>query len=41
MWVGRLKKEGAAALESAPVSLLDDITRDAVEAALLSFSEEE
>ena len=41
MGVGRLKKEGAAALESAPVSLLDGITRDAVEAALLSFSEEE
>ncbi|WP_303162284.1 tryptophan--tRNA ligase [uncultured Sutterella sp.] len=40
-WVGRLKKEGAAALEGAPVSFLEGITRDAVEAALLSFSEEE
>ena len=38
---GRLKKEGAAALEGAPVSFLEGITRDAVEAALLSFSEEE
>ena len=41
VWVGRLKKEGEAALEGAPVVFAEGVARDAVAAALLTFIEDE
>ena len=41
VWVGRLKKEGEAALEGAPVVFAEGVARDAVAAALLTFAEDE
>ena len=40
-WVSRLKKEGAAAFDEAPVTLGDGITKEMVETALAAFREDE
>ncbi|WP_269533822.1 tryptophan--tRNA ligase [Chitinimonas sp. BJYL2] len=38
-WVGKLKREGAAALAGAPVTLTDSATQDEVATALAAFAE--
>lgn len=40
-WVSRLKKEGAAAFDEAPVTLGGGITKEMVETALAAFREDE